>query len=55
MVGAFSSYSVLTMYPTFLNRINVIKVVKVMLELLKLDKHSCIILEHFIPYIYLCL
>ena len=25
-----------------------------MLELFKLDKHSCIIQEHFIPYIYLC-
>ena len=38
----------------FLNKINVIKVVMVILELFKLDKHSRIIQEHFIPYIYLC-
>ena len=55
-VGAFSCYSVLTTLPyIFLNKINAIKVVKVILELFKLDKHSCIIQENFIPYIYLCL
>ena len=55
MVEAFSCYSVLTTLPYILNKINVIKVVKVTLELSKLDKHSRIIQEHFIPYIYLCL
>ena len=43
------------MLPTFLNKINVIKVVKVILEIFKLDKRSCIIQEHFIPYIFFCL
>ena len=55
MVGEFSCYSVLTNHPTFLNKINVIMVVKVILELYQLDKHSRIIQERFIPYIYLCL
>ena len=55
MVGAFSCYSVLTTLPYILYKINVIKVAKVILELFKLDKHSRIIQEHFVPYIYLCL
>ena len=48
VIGTFSCYSVLTTLPTFLNKITVITVFKVMLELLKLDKHSCIIQEYFI-------
>ena len=52
MVGAFSCYSVLTMLPYILNKINVIKVVRVILEIFKLDKRSRIIQEHFIPYIF---
>ena len=55
MVGEFSCYSVLTTLPSFLNKINVIMVVKVIPELYQLDKHSRIIQEHFIPYIFLCL
>ena len=56
LVGwVFSCYSVLTTFPTFLNKINVIKVVKVIPKLFKLDKHSFIIQEYFIPYICLCL
>ena len=56
MVGAFSCYSMLTTLPyTYLNKINLIKVVKVILELFKVDKYLWNIVEHFIPYIYLCL
>ena len=51
MVWAFSCYSMLTTLPQIFNKINVIKVVKVILELFKLDKHSCNMEEHFIPYI----
>ena len=55
MVEAFSCYSMLTTLPYILNKIDIIKVVKVTLEFSKLDKHSGIIQEHFIPYIYLFL
>ena len=56
MVEAFSCYSVLTTLPNIFkqNKCNQ-GVIVIILELFKLDKHSRIVQEHFIPYIYSCL